>query len=142
MFFKSRNIEINMSYKLMNFNEILKKKIIQSYGAISIFIGTTKCTNSKFNVKKIDYEIFGKMLYKILINKFNLLLSNFFNIYIYQYIGIVSTSNINLFIYTSTFNRRNSILLCNYIIKLIKCYTPIWKKEYFDNFKYNWINYL
>ncbi len=119
------------------FNKIKKN----NSGGIVFFIGDIKKINNGLEVSKIYYEIFDSLAYLLLSKKCNYL-SKKYNcyIYIYQYKGFLLVGEINIIIFISSDSRKVSFGLCKFLLEYIKKEVPIWKKEYYVDGSFNWIN--
>lgn len=136
-----------MNYKI----EITKKKITleninnatqNKSGAIVLFIGLIREINNNKPVKYIKYLVFEKLFTNIFEKKCINLLKNKTkaNIYITQYNGLLKINEINSIIIVTANNRKDAFYICKDLVETLKYNTPVWKKEFYNDGTYKWIN--
>ena len=120
---------------------IAKHSSKKNIGAHSIFIGQVRddiIENNK--VKAIEYTAYNQMA----LEKFDEIRNDVFLkfqiecMHIYHSLGIVSTGEISLFVFTSSIHRHDAVKACEYAVERIKAEVPVWGKEIFENENYNW----
>lgn len=136
----------------MNYTiEITKKKITleninnatkNKSGAIVSFIGLIREINNDKPVKYIKYLVFKKLFTNIFEKKCITLLKNKTNanIYITQYNGLLKINEINSIIIATANNRKDAFYICKDLVETLKYNTPVWKKEFYNDDTYKWIN--
>lgn len=133
-FLKFYDSKIDFSF--LNFS--LNKNV----GAVFFFVGIIRKYNFDKEVDKVDYHVFESLTISLLKNKCDkiFLCSNILSINIIQRKGIVFVGEINLIVCVSAIDRRSSFNCCKSLVEYIKHCVPIWKKEYYIDSTYTWIN--
>jgi len=137
----SKNYSISISSEKLSC-EILKFLYNDNIGAVVTFIGVVRNINDKKSVQHIHYHIFYNLFNTILNKECIELLKNDTNtrILIQQKDGIVKIGEINLIIGVSSFHRTKSFEYVKHLIEFIKNSIPVWKKEYYIDNTYRWLN--
>ena len=135
------NYKIKITKKkitLENINNATKNKS----GAIVSFIGLIREINNNKPVKYIKYLVFKKLFINIFEKKCINLLKNKINanIYITQYNGLLKINEINSIIIATANNRKDAFYICKDLVETLKYNTPVWKKEFYNDGTYKWIN--
>ncbi|HFL8824145.1 MAG TPA: molybdenum cofactor biosynthesis protein MoaE [Candidatus Azoamicus sp. OHIO1] len=136
------NVFISISKNKIRFDDFSVFSIRSDFGAVVSFLGLVRNLNEGREVLEIDYVVFDKLVYSILIKKCEdiVLKNSKSRIFIQFCSGKLSLRNINLFIAVSTINRKMAFLLCSELLDFIKVNAPIWKKEYYLDRSYKWLN--
>lgn len=113
-------------------------------GAIVSFAGTVRDINMEKKVKYIEYNIFDTLAFSLLMRKCTELFScnKIIKLCIFQRTGVVFVGDINLIVAVSSIDRGTAFSVCTDIVEYIKHFVPIWKKEYYIDSSYIWINSL
>lgn len=111
-------------------------------GGVVSFVGLVRDINLGKRVHCINYYVFNSLAYSLLKDKCeNLLLCDkILKICIFQRSGELLVGDINLIIGVSSFDRKTAFLTCNLLVEYVKHCVPIWKKEYYVDSSYTWIN--
>jgi len=140
MFF-TKDIVIIILNKYIDINKYFNLALTGKKGAIVSFIGTVKKRNLNKNVLKIKYVVFKSLAYSMLkkqciyfVSKYNC------QIYIYQYDGVLYIDDVNILIIVNSNSRFVSFSICSSLLEFIKNNVPIWKKEFYIDNTYKWIN--
>lgn len=135
-----------MTYKIkikkkINFSTI-KNLITKNTGANVTFIGTIKKYNNKKKVKNISYYVFKKLFKKIFEKKCKYFIKNkkALKIKIIQINGILKVKEINSIITVSSKTRKNAFYICRELVETLKYKAPVWKKEFYKDNSYKWLN--
>jgi molybdopterin synthase catalytic subunit len=111
-------------------------------GAHNIFLGQVRADKHKGKiVEGIEYSAYEEMAEQV----FNEIRENIFKKYdiscmhIYHSIGMVKAGEISLFVFVSSKHRGVSYDASRDVVEQIKEKAPIWKKEFFENEKYQWV---
>lgn len=122
-------------------DSIAKHSSKKEIGAHSIFLGQVR--NDSIEGKEviaIDYTAYDEMAE----DKFTEIREDAFAKYsltclhIYHSLGLVTSGEISLFVFTSSKHRKEAINSCTYIVNRIKEEAPVWGKEIFENESYIW----
>ena len=140
-----------MSKKVLTQGPIHPDKIAKSIsnhssktaiGAHNIFLGQVRADKHKQKqVKGITYSAYEEMAEQV----FHEIRENIFEKYdiscmhIYHSIGMVKAGEISLFVFVSSKHRGVSYDASRDAVEQIKAKAPIWKKEIFENEKYQWV---
>jgi len=130
---------------------ILKEKIKLDYfkffqskeiGAISSFTGVVRINNKNKIVDHILYYVFDDLMCKLIRKECEILTKNdfFTKILIIQGVGKIFVSEINLIVAVGSSHKDKAFMYCNHIVNFIKQKAPIWKKEYYIDNSFEWIN--
>ena len=122
-------------------DSIQKHSTQTTIGAHNIFLGQVRgdIINDR-KIVAIDYTAYEEMASE----KMHLIRESIFEKYpltcmhIYHSLGIVSSGEICLFVFTSAVHRKEAIDACEEVVELIKKELPIWGKEIFENDSYQW----
>lgn len=137
----TKDIIINIMDTKINVDKCLSLSLTGKEGAIVSFIGTIKGINNNKNVIKVDYNIFNSLAYSIIKEKCFYFLDKYkCQIHIYQYKGILFVKDVNILIIVNSCSRRDSFFVCSELLEFIKSNVPIWKKEFYSDGSYKWIN--
>ena len=128
-----------------DFNIEKEIKIIQSkhssIGAVSSFIGYVRNTNDGNQVRSINIEVYKDMAYKALRNiskntkdKWSLI-----DYLIIHRFGSLKVNEKIVLVATFAKHRKDSFESCNYLMDFLKKDAPFWKKEFYKNKKYKWL---
>lgn len=111
-------------------------------GAVFLFAGVIRKYNLGKEVNKVEYHIFESLTISLLKNKCDnfFLCKNVLNINIIQRKGVVFVGEINLIVYVRAIDRKSAFNCCKSLVEYIKHCIPIWKKEYYFDSTYTWIN--
>lgn len=114
----------------------------KSIGATVSFLGIIKNVNMNKSVKFVEYYVFESLAVELLEKKCSkfFLNKNLINISIIQRTGLVFVGDINIFLCISSNDRKTAFIVCKSLIEYIKHCIPIWKKEYYSDSSYLWIN--
>jgi len=113
----------------------------ENVGAIYSFIGVVRVTNNNKKVESITYNFFEDFFYSILTNECILFLKNGgLKICIAQRYGKLNVGDINLLVGVSARHRKEAFLFCSELVEFIKHHVPVWKKEFYCDGTYKWIN--
>jgi len=123
----------------LNFLDFLYSNDI---GAIVSFAGVVRNVNNNRNVSYISYNVFDSLMYSLIKDKCISLIKDDVctKICIAQYKGVLYTGGINLLIGVGSKHRKKALLYCNDLVEFIKKEAPVWKKEYYSDGTFNWIN--
>jgi len=110
-------------------------------GAHSIFLGQVrKDTIDGREVEEIEYTAYEEMalqqMHKIreaIIEKHSLTC-----MHVYHSLGSVKAGEISLFVFTSSAHREAAITACKETVERIKKELPVWGREVFGNYDYQW----
>ena len=113
----------------------------KNIGAHSIFLGQVRndIIDGK-EVKAIEYTAYVEMAEE----KFHEIREAAFKkfaltcVHIYHSLGIVKAGEISLFVFTSSFHRKDAIEACEEMVEQIKKGIPIWGKEIFEDESFQW----
>lgn len=133
-FVKFYDSKIDFSYiKLSSNNNV---------GAEFFFVGVIRSFNLGKLVDRVEYHIFESLAISLLRNKcdYYFLSKNILSIDILQRKGILFVGDINLIVRVSSVDRKSSFHCCKALVEYIKHCIPIWKKEYYLDSTYIWIN--
>lgn len=138
----NNNIFLDINSSKINIDSI-NYVFANHFGAVFSFIGVVRNINDNKNVKFIEYFIFEKLAKSLLDNKCKSLIDfNDIKISISQRYGVLYVGEINLIVSVGSINRNISFYICNLIVEYIKHDVPVWKKEYYEDNTYKWINSL
>ena len=137
----NKNYFLSVSKAKLSLN-VLKFLYNDNAGAIVTFIGVVKKTNEEKIVNYINYSVFHDLTYALLKKQCLILLKNDLStrILIQQREGIVKVNEINLIIGVSSTHRFKAFSHTECLIEFIKSQTPVWKKEYYKDDTYSWLN--
>ncbi len=135
------NYTINITDKQINCN-IISRLFNETTGATVSFLGTIKKTNNNKNVKNILYIIFNDLFISIFKKKCIYLLNEKkeSKIYIMQASGLLTVGSINSLIAVTAKTRLDAFYICRDLVETLKYNTPIWKKEFYTDGSFIWIN--
>jgi len=138
---KYKNYFINISKEKLS-TDILTFIYNDNIGAVVTFHGIVKKINETKIVNYIHYYIFDNLFYTLLEKECLKLLDNDKNtkILIQQKSGIVKTGEFNLIIGVSSIHRNKAFTYSKHLIEFVKSDIPIWKKEYYVDNTYKWLN--
>lgn len=111
-------------------------------GAAFFFVGVIRSFNLGKSVEKVEYHVFESLAISLLRDKCNyfFLSKNILSIDIFQRKGLLFVGDINLIVNVSSIDRKSSFYCCKSLVEYIKHCVPIWKKEYYLDSTYTWIN--
>ena len=114
----------------------------KKFGAVVSFFGVVRECNNNKNVKSITYHVFEELMYSIIAQKCSDLLhvGNDTKICIIQCSGDLNIGDINLIVGVGSKHRKKAFLYCNQMVEFIKKSVPIWKKEFYCDGTFEWIN--
>ena len=140
-----------MSKKVLTQGPIHPDKIAKSIsnhssktgiGAHNIFLGQVRADkHQEKQVKGINYSAYEEMAEQV----FHEIKESIFEKYdiscmhIYHSLGMVKAGEISLFVFVSSKHRGVSYDASRDAVEQIKAKAPIWKKEIFENEKYQWV---
>lgn len=107
----------------------------QEYGAISIFIGTTRDSFDEKKVKRLEYECYQEMALsemRKLCHEARRKYDQLGKIAITHRIGEVPVTEKSVVIVTSSPHRKEAINATEFLIDRLKSTVPIWKKVVYD----------
>lgn len=130
---------------------ILNEKITTNYinfvhknniGAIISFTGTVREMNNFKKVKHILYETFDELAKELIYSKCLSYIKkeNSLEICVVQRTGVLKVGEINLIISVGSEHRKNAFLYCEELLEFFKKEVPVWKKEFYEDGTYKWIN--
>lgn len=133
-FLKFYDSKIDFSFIDMTLNK--------NVGAVFFFAGVIRKYNLEKEVCKVEYHIFESLTTSLLKSKCDsfFLCKNILSINIFQRKGVVFVGEINLIVYVSAIDRKSAFNCCKSLVEYIKHCIPIWKKEYYFDSTYTWIN--
>lgn len=117
--------------------------ITGNIGAIANFIGVVRSDryDEHTTVKAIEYECYEEVaiaeIKKILNESLNIF--DIQNIICIHRIGLILINEIVVWIEVCASHRQGALKACEYVIENLKKRVPIWKKEIYNNDKYQWI---
>jgi molybdopterin synthase catalytic subunit len=123
---------------------LLNSVFADSVGACVFFIGVVRNINFGKSVKCIEYYVLDSLFNSLLYDKCKNLLNcnKIEKICIFQRKGNLIVGDINLMVGVGTIDRCTSFYICNILVEYIKHSVPIWKKEFYNDSTYFWINSL
>lgn len=131
---------ISVSYSKIELN-MLNCLFKKNVGAIYSFIGIVRDINDNKQVQSITYDVFKKLFISILVKKCHEFLEKTcVNVCVIQYCGNLCVGDINLLIGVSSTHRMDAFLCCSELVEFIKYKVPVWKKEFYCDGTYKWIN--
>jgi molybdopterin synthase catalytic subunit len=128
-------INLNVSYDVINPNDLISWVGSPSVGGISTFLGTTRETEGDLIVEHLEYEAYIPLCLKY----FRELCEETFQKYkvtkicIHHRIGIVKVGETSIMIAVSGTHRKEPIIAVEYIINEIKANAAVWKKSIYSN---------
>ena len=133
-FIKFYDSRIDFSYLKLSSN--------RNVGAESFFVGVIRNFNLGKSVDRVEYHVFESLAISLLQDKcsYFFLSKNILNIDILQRKGILFVGDVNLIVRISSIDRKSSFHCCRSLVEYIKHCIPIWKKEYYLDSTYIWIN--
>lgn len=133
-FIKFYDSRIDFSYLKLSSNK--------NIGAEYFFVGVIRNFNLGKSVDRVEYHVFESLAISLLQDKCNyfFLSKNILNIDILQRKGILFVGDVNLIVRISSIDRKSSFHCCRSLVEYIKHCIPIWKKEYYSDSTYIWIN--
>lgn len=116
----------------------------KNVGAVFFFVGIIRKYNLGKEVDKVEYYVFESLVKSLLKSKCDnfFLCKNILSINVLQRTGLVQVGEINLIVYITAIDRKNAFNCCKFLVEYIKHCVPIWKKEYYFDSTYTWINSL
>ncbi|CAF0817853.1 unnamed protein product [Rotaria sp. Silwood1] len=121
-------------------DELYKRVVAPSCGAVSSFIGITRDNFEGRRVSRLSYEAYEPMA----LQELNRLcddarrqFANIEHIAICHRLGDVSISDISVAIYVSGPHRRDVLDAVSFLIEQLKTNVPIWKKEIYEDYEDN-----
>lgn len=113
-------------------------------GAVYFFVGIIRNFNFGKIVSHVEYNVFESLTTSLLKEKCNYFFLNksILGISVFQRKGVLFVGDINLIVYVSAIDRKSSFYCCKSLVEYIKHCIPIWKKEYYLDSTYTWINSL
>ncbi len=140
LYLYNNNYILDISNKKINLVDIYPDFIFKKNGAVVSFIGTIK-KSSFGELNKIYYDIFFELAFFLLKKKLDYLTNKYgCNIYLRQYFGYLLLGDINIVIVVSSSTRSVSFDVCRSLLEYIKAIIPIWKKEFYSDNTYKWVN--
>lgn len=111
-------------------------------GGVSIFIGKVRndLVSGKY-VKAIEYSAYEALVIKEAEKIFSLVNKEFPEvklIKLFHSVGIVNAGEISMAAMVTAVHRDQAMQACKKIVELVKTKLPIWKKEIFTDFTYEW----
>ncbi len=110
-------------------------------GGHSIFLGQVRADMiDDKNVTAIEYTAYEEMA----LEKMHEIREAIFSKYalscmhVYHSLGKVAAGEISLFVFTSSAHRKAAIDACAETVERIKSELPVWGKELFDNYAWQW----
>ena len=125
---------IEITNRVLDYNEICSIVEHHSSGAVVTFFGVTRKSNNNRNVLYLEYEAYQPMADKMLsrvaceaerkwpIEKLSII----------HRIGRIEVREISLIVAVTSSHRKEALAACEYAIDRIKTIVPIWKKEFFE----------
>lgn len=111
-------------------------------GGISVFIGKVRndFVSGKY-VKAIEYSAFEALVIKETEKIFSSVRKEFPEvklIKLFHSVGVVNAGEISMAAMVAAVHRDQAMQACKKIVELVKVKLPIWKKEIYTDFTYNW----
>lgn len=131
-------VEVNEN--TLNLMDIYNRVKGDSYGGISIFVGTTRNNFDGKEVVKLEYEAHNTMAEKEM-NKICHEIRQRWkvgNIAIVHRVGVVPVSESSVVIAVSSEHRKEAIEAVDFGINTLKAAVPIWKKEVYRDGGSSW----
>jgi len=132
--------EVYIGEKWFSLEEILNSYKNKECGAVDIFIGMPRASESDGDVIELHYEAYSPMAEKIIKDiieeakeKFNIK-----HAIAHHRTGVVPLSVPSFLVITWAGHRDEAFKGCRYIVDNIKARAPIWKKEVFKSGDYSW----
>lgn len=130
---------------------VTKKKILlqelnyiyaKNIGSVVSFVGLVRKYNNDCQVQYIYYDAFDSLVYSMVLNYVKGLLEDKLieHVSFIQRKGFVSVGEVNLFISLGTCHRQNAFIYLEKLVKFTKTSVPVWKKEYYFDGSYEWLN--
>lgn len=137
----NKKLFISFSDSILN-SDLFNNFFIDEIGAVVSFAGVIRQYNMCKSVDKVQYFSFNDLALSLLTEKckYYLEIDKVIKIFIYQRFGTLKVGDINLLIGISSVDRCSSFLVCSDLVEFIKTSVPIWKKEYYVDSTYSWIN--
>ena len=132
---------LKVTEETLDINAICNLVSSPSAGAISTFIGTTRNYTGKNKVKYLVYEAYHSMAISMM-KKLAAEVEAKYDIEkiaIHHRIGKVDIEEASVVIAVSSGHRKPAIQACHYAIDRLKEIVPIWKKEFMEDGKEEWI---
>ena len=128
-------IDIKIIKEPLSIDEVYRKAIDDSSGAINIFVGTVRNKTKDKEVLRLEYEAYEQMAIKEMNKIANLAREKWpiENVIIYHRHGTLEVGDAAVLIAVSTPHRKESFEACQFIIDSLKQTVPIWKKEVFED---------
>ena len=125
---------IEITNRVLNYNEICSIVGNHSSGAVVTFFGITRKFNNNRNVLYLEYEAYQPMSDKMLARVACKAKEKWpiENLSIIHRIGRIEVGEISLVVVVTSSHRKEALLACEYTINRIKTNVPIWKKEFFE----------
>jgi len=111
-------------------------------GGVSIFIGKVRKDNiSGKEVKAIEYSAYEALVNSEAEKIYNSVMNEFpqvKHIELFHSVGRVNAEEISMAAIVSAVHRDQAMQACTKIVDLVKVKLPIWKKEIYTDFTYQW----
>jgi molybdopterin synthase catalytic subunit len=127
---------VHLQTEAIQLDELYKRVVASSCGAISSFIGITRDNFEGRRVSRLSYEAYQPMA----LQEMNRLCDNarekfpgIEHIAICHRLGNVPISDISVAIYVSGPHRRDVLDAVSFLIEQLKTNVPIWKKEFYED---------
>ena len=134
-------------YKILITDKYIKldslfNNINKNTGALVSFIGIIKERNNDKKVKSVTYFVLKNLFTTLLEKKCIGLIknNNISYIYLTQFTGNLHIGGLNSVILVFAKNRNIAFYTCKDLIETLKYELPIWKKEFYLDGSYTWIN--
>ncbi|KAK6621649.1 hypothetical protein RUM44_001456 [Polyplax serrata] len=126
---------IKLTHDKLNVESIYNMVCSPEFGAVSLFVGTTRNNFEGKTVTKLEYEAYDQMAVKCLENICKSIREKFHvgNIAIFHRLGDVPIKEASVVIAISSTHRDSSLKAVPYAIDSLKADVPIWKKEIYEN---------
>lgn len=110
-------------------------------GAIATFIGITRNYTGKNRVRYLEYEAYDAMAISMMGKIVQEAKEQFDieQIALHHRVGKVTIEEASVIIAVSSAHRKPAIQACHYAIDRLKEIVPIWKKEFFEDGRKEWI---
>lgn len=137
-----KDIKIRLCYDQISIEEAVSFISVRNHGAQCIFSGTVREQNLGKQVVGIDYDVYESLANFILRQIVDEAVKDFDEsalIFIAHLIGHVVPGQISMCVAVSTAHREDAYRLNRFIVEAIKHQVPIWKKEYYSDGTYSWL---
>jgi len=127
---------IEITFDVLDINQVSKQVTEPCTGATSLFVGTTRDNFQGKKVIQLEYEAYVPMAKKKLnelCNRLRVKWSDLHHIAIYHRLGLVGPCEASVIIGISSAHRQASLEAVQFAIDELKATVPIWKKELYED---------